>query len=55
MRCWEVSQIKEDESLTTAFGARGKRRLNRVFDAISFIYLDYSFLFWVKVRREKVL
>jgi hypothetical protein len=35
---------KEDEALTIAFGARGKRRLNRVFDAISFIYPDYNFL-----------
>jgi phosphoribosylanthranilate isomerase len=26
-----------------AFGARGKRRLNRVFDAIGFIYSDYCF------------
>jgi hypothetical protein len=29
--------------MTTAFGARGKRRLNRVFDVIGFIYLDYCF------------
>jgi hypothetical protein len=32
---------KEDESLTVAFGAQGKRRLNRVFDAIGFFYPDY--------------
>jgi hypothetical protein len=29
--------------MTDAFGARGKRRLNRVFDAIGFVYLDYCF------------
>lgn len=31
----------EDEAMNAAFGARGKRRLNRVFDAIGFIYPDY--------------
>jgi hypothetical protein len=29
--------------LSTAFGGRGKKRLNRVFDAIGFIYPDYHF------------
>jgi hypothetical protein len=29
--------------MNTAFGARGKRRLNRVFDVIGFIYPDYCF------------
>jgi hypothetical protein len=33
----------EDEAMTAAFGARGKKRLNRVFDVIGFIYLDYSY------------
>jgi hypothetical protein len=33
---------KEDEALTTAFGARVKRTLNRVFDAIHFVYPNYS-------------
>jgi hypothetical protein len=33
----------EDEAMTTAFGARGKRRLNRVFDVIGFFYPDYCF------------
>jgi hypothetical protein len=31
----------EDDALSSAFGGRGKKRLNRVFDAIGFIYLDY--------------
>jgi hypothetical protein len=31
----------EDEAMNTTFGVRGKRRLNRVFDAIGFIYPDY--------------
>jgi hypothetical protein len=33
----------EDEAMTTAFGARGKRRLNRIFDVIGFFYPDYCF------------
>jgi hypothetical protein len=33
----------EDKAMNVAFGARGKRRLNRVFDAIEFIYPDYCF------------
>jgi hypothetical protein len=34
----------EDEAMTTAFGARGKRRLNRVFDVIGFFILINAFL-----------
>jgi hypothetical protein len=34
----------EDEAMTVAFGARGKKRLNRVFDVIGFIYPDYCYL-----------
>jgi hypothetical protein len=33
----------EDEAMTTAFGARGKKRLNRVFDVIGFVYPDYRY------------
>jgi hypothetical protein len=33
----------KDEVMNVDFGARGKRRLNRVFDAIGFIYVDYCF------------
>jgi hypothetical protein len=29
--------------MTVAFGARGKKRLNRVFDVIGFVYPDYCF------------
>jgi hypothetical protein len=38
----------EDEAMTVAFGARGKKRLNRVFDVIGFVYPDYCF----PVRRQ---
>jgi hypothetical protein len=33
----------EDDALSSAFGGRGKKRLNRVFDAIDFIYPDYCY------------
>jgi hypothetical protein len=33
----------EDDALSAAFGGRGKKRLNRVFDAIGFVYLDYHY------------
>jgi hypothetical protein len=33
----------EDDALTSAFGGRGKKRLNGVFDMISFIYPDYCY------------
>jgi hypothetical protein len=33
----------EDNALSTAFSGRGKKRLNRVFDAIGFVYLDYRY------------
>jgi hypothetical protein len=33
----------EDDALTVAFGGRDKKRLNRVFDVIGFVYLDYFY------------
>jgi hypothetical protein len=33
----------EDEAMTTTFGACGKKRLNRVFDVIGFVYPDYCY------------
>jgi hypothetical protein len=33
----------EDEAMNIAFAARGKKRLNRVFDVIDFVYPDYYF------------
>jgi hypothetical protein len=33
----------EDEAMTTAFGGWGKKRLNRVFDVIRFMYPDYCY------------
>jgi hypothetical protein len=36
----------EDEAMNIAFGARGKKRLNRVFDVIGFVYPNYCFSAW---------
>ena len=33
----------EDDAMTIAFGGRGKKRLNRVFDVIGFVYPDYYY------------
>jgi hypothetical protein len=33
----------EDNALSTAFGGRGKKRLNIVFDVIGFVYPDYRY------------
>jgi hypothetical protein len=33
----------EDNALSTSFGGREKKRLNRVFDAIGFVYPDYYY------------
>jgi hypothetical protein len=33
----------EGNALSIAFGSRGKKRLNRVFDAIGFVYPDYRY------------
>jgi hypothetical protein len=38
----------EGEAMTVAFGARGKKRPNRVFDVIGFVYPNYCF----HVRRQ---
>jgi hypothetical protein len=39
----------EDTALSAAFGGRRKKRLNRVFDAIGFVYPDYHY----PVRGQK--
>jgi hypothetical protein len=33
----------KDEAMTTAFGAQGNKRLNRVFDVIGFVDPDYCY------------
>jgi hypothetical protein len=34
---------EEDNALSAAFGGRGRKRMNRVFDAIDFVYPDYRY------------
>jgi hypothetical protein len=44
----------EDKAMTTAFDARGKKRLNRVFDAIGFVtYIDYCYPARKQGRKRK--
>ena len=43
----------EDDALSAAFGGRGKKRLNRVFDAIGFIYPDYCYPLRRQGKKEK--
>jgi hypothetical protein len=51
LKCIEVTSDEllgsysktEDNALSTAFGSRGKKRLNSVFDAIGFVYPDYRY------------
>lgn len=33
----------EDNALSSVFGGQNKKRLNRVFDAIGFVYPDYCY------------
>jgi hypothetical protein len=42
----------EDDALSAAFGGRGKKRLNRVFDAIGFVYPDYSYPLRKRKKRK---
>jgi hypothetical protein len=44
----------EDNVLSTAFGGRKKKRLNRVFDAIGFVYPDYCYLLRGQKRKGVV-
>jgi hypothetical protein len=41
----------EDNALSAAFGSRKKKRLNRVFDAIRFVYPDYRYQPWGQKRK----
>ena len=44
----------EDDAFSSAFGGRGKKRLNRVFDAIGFIYPDYCYPSRKQGKRGKL-
>jgi hypothetical protein len=51
LKCIEVTSDEllgsyskaEDNALSTAFGGQGKKRINRVFDTIGFVYPDYHY------------
>jgi hypothetical protein len=45
--------MAEDDALSSAFGGRSKKRLNRVFDAIDFIYPDYCYPLRMQGKKEK--
>jgi hypothetical protein len=44
----------KDNALFAAFGGRGKKRLNRVFDAIGFIYPDYRYPLRGQEKKRKI-
>jgi hypothetical protein len=44
----------EDDALSAAFGGRGKKRLNRVFDAIGFIYPNYHYPLRRQRKKRKI-
>jgi hypothetical protein len=43
----------EDDAMTLAFEGRGKKRLNRVFDVIGFVYPDYTYPSWKQGKKRK--
>jgi hypothetical protein len=45
----------KDNALSAAFGGRGKKRLNRVFDAIGFIYPDYHYPLQSQGKKRKTI
>jgi hypothetical protein len=44
----------EDDALSAAFGGRGKKRLNMVFDAIGFVYPHYHYPLRRQGKKRKV-
>jgi hypothetical protein len=44
----------EDDALTSAFRGRGKKRLNKVFDVIGFVYLDYTYPSRKQGKKRKI-
>jgi hypothetical protein len=45
----------EDDALFAAFGGRGKKRLNRVFNAIGFVYPDYHYPLQRQGKKRKAI
>jgi hypothetical protein len=61
LKCIEATSVEllgvyskaEDNALSTAFGGRSKKRLNRVFDAIGFVYPDYRYSLQGQGKKRK--
>jgi hypothetical protein len=61
LKCIEATSDKllgtysnvEDNALSAAFGGRDKKRLNRVFDAIGFVYPDYHYPLQGQGKKRK--
>jgi hypothetical protein len=61
LKCIEVTSDEllgpyskaKDNALSTSFGGRGKKRLNRVFDAIGFVYPDYCYPLRGRGKKRK--
>jgi hypothetical protein len=45
----------EDDALSAAFWGRGKKRLNKVFDAIGFVYPDYHYPLRGQGKKRKTV
>jgi hypothetical protein len=43
----------KDDAMTLGFGGWGKKRLNRVFDVIGFVYPDYTYPLWKQGKKRK--
>jgi hypothetical protein len=62
LKCVEVTSDEllgayskaEDNALSTAFGGRGKKRLNMVFDAIGFVYPNYHYPLRGQEKKRKI-
>jgi hypothetical protein len=62
LKCIEATSVEllgtytraEDDALSSAFGGRGKKRLNMVFDAIGFIYIDYCYPLKRQGKKRKI-
>jgi hypothetical protein len=62
LKCFEATSDEllgtyskaEYDALSAAFGGRGKKRLNRVFDAIGFVYPDYHYPLRRQGKKRKV-
>jgi hypothetical protein len=55
MNCLDHIPTQKDNALSIAFGSRGKKRLNRVFDDIGFVYPDYRYPLRGQGKKRKAI